>query len=552
MTGPLPRVSPEVPFQSLTIGSLLDAAMTGGAARRIVYRDQPPMSYLDLKKRVGRLASLLREQGVGPGDTVAVLDWDSDRYLAAYFAIPMMGAVLQTVNIRLSPDQVRYTLQRSRARVLIIHRDFAPLVNAIRHELPDARSHVLITEDASDEVPSWVCGSFEDLLAASPADFPFDETLDENSVATTFYTTGTTGLPKGVSFTHRQLVLHSLSVAAALGADGQLDYRDVYMPLTPMFHVHAWGLPYVATMLGLMQVYPGRYEGSLIVELYERHAVTLSHCVPTVLRTVMDAAASRGVGLDGWKMLIGGSALSPDLLSEAQAAGLRVVAGYGMSETGPVVSLMRTSALSETSGHSAARSGYPIPLVTVSVIDDAMQPVPRDDSSHGELVVRSPWLTAGYFGDPSASQQLWRGGWLHTGDVATLHDGGSLQIRDRIKDVIKSGGEWICPQTLEALILTEADVAQVAVVGIPHPKWQERPIAVIVPRKDTQADVARIMRTIDDAVERGEISRYAKLDRIEFVENLPLTSVGKIDKKAIRASLGDHGWADDVRAPGDD
>lgn len=550
MTGPLPPASLAAPFQSLIIGSLLDAAMTGSTRRHIVYRDRPPISYRDLQSRVGRLASLLCDRGVEPGDTVAMLDWDSDRYLAAYFAVPMMGAVLQTVNIRLSPDQIRYTLQQSRARVLIIHRDFAPLVDAIRHELPDARSHVLITEDASDELPSWACGSFEDLLAGSRADYPFDETLDENSVATTFYTTGTTGLPKGVSFTHRQLVLHSLSVAAALGADGQLDYHDVYMPLTPMFHVHAWGLPYIATMLGLTQIYPGRYEPSLIVDLRKRHGVTLSHCVPTVLRMVMDAAGSQGTALDGWTMLIGGSALSPDLLAEAQAAGLHVVAGYGMSETGPVVSLMRASALSE-SDHSAARSGYPIPLVTVSVVDDAMRLVPHDDSSHGELVVRSPWLTAGYTGNASASEQLWRGGWLHTQDVATVHVDGSLQIRDRIKDVIKSGGEWVCSQTLETLISTDVDVAQVAVVGIPHPQWQERPVALVVPRRGTQPDIARIMRILDAAIERGEISRYARLDHIEIVEDLPLTSVGKIDKKAIRASLRDRGSGDDALAPSD-
>ncbi|MFV3076979.1 long-chain-fatty-acid--CoA ligase [Niveispirillum fermenti] len=533
MIGSRPTAPTADPMSSLTIGSLLNAALVGSAERKIVYRDQPPISYHDLRERVGRLASLLRDRGVGPGDTVAMLDWDSDRYLASYFAVPMMGAVLQTVNVRLSPDQIRYTLQQSRARILIIHRDFAPLVEAIRHDLPDVRDHVVITEGARDALPGWAGGSYEDLLARSRADFPFDETLDENNVATTFYTTGTTGLPKGVCFTHRQLVLHSLSVAAALGADGQIGYRDVYMPLTPMFHVHAWGFPYVATMLGLTQIYPGRYEPSLIVDLHQRHGVTLSHCVPTVLRMVMDTADSQGIKFDGWKMLIGGSVLSPDLLAAAQAAGLRVLAGYGMSETGPVVSLMRASVPPE-SGHSAARSGYPIPLVTVSVVDDAMQPVPRDDRSHGELVVRSPWLTPGYVGDATASAQLWHGGWLHTQDVATLHEDGALQIRDRIKDVIKSGGEWICSQTLETLILAEPDVAQVAVVGVPHPQWQERPVAFIVPRAGARPDITRILLTVDAAVERGEISRYARLDHVEIVEDLPLTSVGKIDKKAIR------------------
>lgn len=539
MTDLLPRDPPAAPVQSLTIGSLLNAGLAGSTGRQIVYRHQPPMSYRDLQERVGQLASLLRDHGVEPGDTVAMLDWDSDRYLACYFAVPMMGAVLQTVNIRLSSDQIRYTLQQSRARVLIVHYDFMPLVEAIRHDLPDARNYVLIAEGASDALPGWACGFYEDLLARSPADFPFDEMLDENCVATKFYTTGTTGLPKGVTFTHRQLVLHSLAVATALGADGQLGYRDVYMPLTPMFHVHAWGLPYVATMLGLTQIYPGRYEASRIVDLYQRHGISLSHCVPTVLRMVMDAADAQGIVLDGWKMLIGGAALSPDTLEAAQALGLRLVAGYGMSETGPVVSLMRASAQPE-SGHSPARSGYPLPLVRVSVVDDAMQPVPHDDRSHGELVVRSPWLTPGYIGDAAASTELWRGGWLHTQDVATLHNDGSLQIRDRLKDVIKSGGEWICSQTLEALISADADVAQVAVIGVPHPQWQERPVALVVPRQGVTPDIGRIMQLLDAAVERGEISRYAKLDRIEIVDDLPLTSVGKIDKKAIRTALQDR------------
>jgi fatty-acyl-CoA synthase len=254
---------------------------------------------------------------------------------------------------------------------------------------------------------------------------------------------------------------------------------------------------------------------------------------------VMDAAESLDVALDGWKVLIGGSALAPDMLEDAQAAGLRVVAGYGMSETGPVVSLMRKTALQE-SGHSAARSGYPIPLVSVNVVDDAMSPVPCDDKSHGELVVRSPWLTPGYVGEEEASANLWRGGWLHTQDVATLHEDGSIQIRDRIKDVIKSGGEWVCSQTLETLISADVDVAQVAVVGMPHPQWQERPVALIVPRKGVELDLDRILRILDEAVERGEISRYARLDRIKIVDDLPLTSVGKIDKKAIRASLQGH------------
>lgn len=519
--------------QQLTIGSVLEAGMVGSGQRRIISGDSDPLTYRDLQFEIRRLASMMRGLGVEPGDVVAVLDWDSVRYLAAYFAVPMMGAVLQTVNFRLAPDQIRFCLRQTGARVVIAHHDFSETMGEIRRDLPDVRSCLVIAEGAEVRA-TWADATLERALAEAPDEFIFPA-LDENSVATTFHTTGTTGLPKGVRFTHRQLVLHTLAAATALGADGQLSYRDVYMPLTPMFHVHAWGLPYVATMLGLTQVYPGRYDADEIVSLRLRHGVTLSHCVPTVLRMVLDAANAKGADLDGWKMLIGGSALTQELLSAGESAGLRLTAGYGMSETGPIVCLMRTSVPSGTHGHG--RSGYPIPLVSAAVVDENMLPVPPDDMEQGELVVRSPWLTPGYEGDPTASDALWSGGWLHTQDIASWHEDGSVQIRDRLKDVIKSGGEWICSQTLEAIVERHPGVSQAAVIGVPHPHWQERPVAVVASAPGFDLSAADVSRLVDDAIGRGEISRHARLDDVLMLARLPLTSVGKIDKKAVRAWL---------------
>jgi fatty-acyl-CoA synthase len=376
----------------------------------------------------------------------------------------------------------------------------------------------------------WCAGEYEALLReASPMQF---EELDENALATTFYTSGTTGLPKAVCFTHRQLVLHTLALATALGTvDGPgLRRGDVYMPLTPMFHVHAWGMPYVATMLGLKQVYPGRYEADRILAMREREGVSFSHCVPTILQMLLGASEQR---LDGWHLVIGGSAVTRELFDLATAAGAAITAGYGMSETGPLVAIARGGA----NPYDAIRSGTPVPLVSVKIVDAAMQGLTADDETLGELVIRSPWLTPAYPGDEPASAQLWDGGWLHTQDIATIRQDGSIQIRDRIKDVIKSGGEWISSLTLEDLIVARDDVADVAVVGIPDQKWQERPMAVIVPAHDVAPTVADIRATISAAIASGQISSFAQIDAILCVDALPRTSVGKIDKKALRSML---------------
>jgi len=524
----------------LTIGHLLDAALVTSADQEIVYRDQLRFTYRELRRRIGRLASLLTDLGAEEGMTIGVMDWDSHRYLEAYFAVPMMGAVLQTVNVRLSPAQVAYTLNHASAEILLVHRDFFPLVEAILPSCPKVKAVIAIMDGAEGELPAYAKGEYEALSAAASADFPFRD-FDENAVATTFYTTGTTGNPKGVSFTHRQLVLHSLACNAPFGDTHHpgLGIDEVYMPLTPMFHVHAWGIPYIATMLGIKQVYPGRYEPDLILDLREREGVSFSHCVPTIMQMILAAADKRGTDLTGWLMTIGGAALTQSLWREGTRRGMHIVAGYGMSETAPTLSLCRrrfgADGSEESEVGALTMAGVPVPLVSIRIVDEDMNDVPSDGKARGEIVTRAPWLTPSYTGDPESSKALWKGGWLHTQDVASIDAEGYIQIKDRLKDVIKTGGEWICSLTLEDLIAGTEGIAEVAVIGVPDARWSERPIAVVVPVAGATPTLEMVNAPLQVAVDGGAISRFALLDRIETIDAMPKTSVGKIDKKALRA-----------------
>ncbi|MFV3075290.1 fatty acid--CoA ligase [Niveispirillum fermenti] len=525
----------------LTIRHLLANVLLTAASREIVYRDKVRLTYADLVGRVGRQASFLAGLGVEAGATVAVMDWDSHRYLEAYFAVPMMGAVLLTVNIRLPAAQVAYTLAHAGAEVLLVHRDFFPLVEAILPSLPDVKAVVAILDGEESPLPAWATGEYEALSAAADPGFPFAD-FDENAIATSFYTSGTTGDPKAVCFSHRQLVLHTLAASGPFGASPVaplFGYGDVYMPLTPMFHVHAWGAPYVATMLGLKQVYPGRYEPEMICRLRQEHRVSYSHCVPTILQMVLDAAARTGADLSGWKMVIGGSALTRALCVEGRRRGMVVVAGYGMSETAPMIAMARPAPDGEEQEERAVEAltaaGVPVPLVHARIVDADMRDLPHDGVARGELVLRAPWLTPCYVGNDQASADLWHGGWMHTQDIATIDADGRIRIRDRLKDVIKTGGEWIDSIHLEELVATARGVAQASVVAVPDEKWGERPLAVIVPDAGASPDLADLNAPIEQAIATGVITRFARLDRFRIVDDLPKTSVGKIDKKRLRA-----------------
>ncbi|MBP0600217.1 fatty acid--CoA ligase [Herbaspirillum sp. LeCh32-8] len=524
----------------LLIKQLLHSALVTAPDQEIVYNDRRH-SYTEFYRRVQRLANALGEIGLQPGNTVAVMDWDSHRYLECFFAVPMMGCVLQTVNVRLSPEQIAYTLNHAQADVLLVNSDFMPVLKQIRGELNTLTRCVLLTDDATPcpKGPGFA-GEYEELLAqAEPAyDFP---DFDENARATTFYTTGTTGLPKGVYFSHRQLVLHTLGATAGLALapqQGRLHRDDVYMPLTPMFHVHAWGLPYVATMAGLKQVYPGRYVPDTICKLITREKVSFSHCVPTILQMVLGCEAAKEADLSGWKMIIGGSAMTGSLAKAARERGIDVFTGYGMSETCPILTLAQVPS-DELGGDQEAairvKTGRPLPLVAIRTVDEDMQDCPRDGKSTGEVVVRAPWLTQGYLHQADASEDLWRGGWLHTQDIGNIDQRGYLQVTDRIKDVIKTGGEWVSSLQIEDIIARHPAVAETAVIGIADGKWGERPLALVVLKKDavgiTEEDIRQHVLA---AAGSGQISRYGVPDRIQFVPELARTSVGKLNKRVMR------------------
>jgi fatty-acyl-CoA synthase len=321
----------------LLIKQLLHTPLATASTQEIVYRDRVRYTYREFRERLGRLGNALTKLGVGLGTTVAVMDWDSHRYLECYFTIPMLGAVLQTVNVRLSPQQILFTLQDSRAEVILVNRDFVPLLAAIRPQLVGLKAVVLLDEGPEPSGrPEWICADYESLTASAGPDYDFPD-FNEHAIATLFHTTGTTGLPKGVCFSHRQIVLLALAGLGALAspAYGQcLRHGDVYMPMTPMFHVHAWATPYLATLLGLKQVYPGRYVAGELLALRAKEGVTFSHCVPTILQMLLSAAAPAGNDLSGWKIVIGGAALAPSLAEAALRAGIDIFAGYGCRKPG--------------------------------------------------------------------------------------------------------------------------------------------------------------------------------------------------------------------------
>lgn len=515
----------------LTIDRLLASALATAPRQEIVYRDGPRFTYDQFADRVARLAAGLVSIGAEPGTTVSVLDWDSHRYLECYFAVPMLGAVLHTVNVRLSPDEILYTLKHAEARILIVHPDFEALGEQIREELGDVEI-VAIAADGAGQAAS----GYEDLIAQNtPHAFA---PLDEDAIASTFYTTGTTGLPKAVSFSHRQLVLHTLASAIKLASQAPfgMGLRDVYMPITPMFHGHAWGMPYAATLMGLKQVYPGRYDPAELIELKRREGVTFSHCVPTILQMLIEVAKEKDVDIGGWSMAIGGSALTEHLMHEARKIGINAFAGFGLSEACPNLTLSRPLEGAADSDARLCWAGLPFPLVEFQLLDSEGGALPCDGVSEGELVVRAPWLTQGYGGNPEASSDLWQGGWMHTQDVATIDPLGYVRIRDRLKDVIKSGGEWISSLLLENLIQGMPGVKEVAVVAAADPQWGERPVAIVV--ADGAAVTLEAVRAhLQPLVDEGGLSRFALPDRVVLRETLPRTSVGKIDKKQLRREI---------------
>ena len=525
----------------LLIKNLLFCPVVDAPDQEIVYRGHR-FTYRDLRQRVARLANALTDLGVKRGDTVAVMDWDSHRYLECFFAVPMIGAVLHTINVRLSPEQVLYTIDHAEDDVLLVNSEFLPILEQIRGRMDTVKSFVLLNDEpAVPESHIPFAGEYEVLLAAASDQFNFAD-FDENTRATTFYTTGTTGMPKGVYFSHRQLVLHTLGVLAVLGSSvshGGFNRQDVYMPITPMFHVHAWGLPYVATMLGVKQVYPGRYLPDHLLELIEREKVTFSHCVPTILHMLLKHPHAARVDLSGWKVIIGGAAMSRALCLDALQRGIDLFTGYGMSETCPILTISHlTPEMLELSAEEQAvircKTGRSLPLVDLKIVDSTRQEQPCDGKSTGEIVVRAPWLTQGYLKDHKASERLWEGGYLHTGDVAVRDELGYVKITDRTKDVLKVSGEWVSSLELEDIIAHHPGVAEVAVIGQPDEKWGERPLALVVAKPDNPVTEKELTHLVREYADKGVVTKQVVLLKVRLVEAIDKTSVGKVNKVALR------------------
>jgi fatty-acyl-CoA synthase len=530
----------------LTIGRLLEhvttvypdtevvTAIEGGTRRR---------TYAEVAERAGRLANALRDLGIDGDQRVATFMWNNVEHLEAYLAIPSMGAVLHTLNIRLFPEQLTYIANHAEDRVVIVD---ASLLAPFAKLLPTFETvrHVLVAgPEAADadlsviEATGVGVGRYEDALAAADPAFDWPD-VDERDAAAMCYTSGTTGNPKGVVYSHRSAYLHSMAVA--MGDAMGLTPYDKVLPIVPMFHANAWGLPYAALMVGAGLVMPDRWlQPAPLVRIIQDEQVTLSGAVPTIWNDILGYADEHDSDLSSIRLVPCGGSAVPKSLQQAllDRHGVRVIQAWGMTETSPVASVAwpPIGVEGDEEWRFRATQGRPGSSVSARIVGDDGQVLPRDGESVGELEVRGPWVTGSYYNpdDPEADAKF-HDGWLRTGDVGTLDRLGYITLTDRAKDVIKSGGEWISSVELENALMSHPDVVEAAVVGIPDEKWQERPLATVVLREGATT-------TPDDLREHlgASFAKWQLPDAWAFIDQVPRTSVGKFDKKVLRREFAD-------------
>ena len=530
--------------QPLLISSIIQHADRYFGNNEIVSRrvegDIHRYTYRDCHRRARQLANVLQTLGVQMGDRVATLAWNGYRHLEAYYAVSGSGAVLHTLNPRLHPDQVAYIANHAEDQYLFFDMTFLPLVEAVAPHAKTIKGYVMLCDrdrmPAETKIPNLLC--YEDLLAASSADYEWP-VFDENSASSLCYTSGTTGNPKGALYSHRSTMLHSYAstMPDALNVSG----RDAVLPVVPMFHVNAWGLPYSVPLTGAKLVFPGAaLDGKSLYELFEQEGVTMSAGVPTVWLGLLTYVAQNNLKFSTFKRtVIGGSACPPAMMKTLRHQyGIEVVHAWGMTEMSPLGTTCtlqsRHLALPEE-GQLAMleKQGHIIFGVDMKIVDDGGKELPWDGKTYGNLLVRGPWVIKSYFkgegGDPLQD------GWFPTGDVATIDPDGYMQITDRSKDVIKSGGEWIGTIDLENIAMAHPAVLQAACIGLAHPKWDERPLLVVVLRPGADVSKEELVRFYE-----GRIAKWWTPDDVAFVEALPIGATGKILKNRLRDTFKDY------------
>lgn len=527
----------------LTLTSILERAGTlfGGVEilSRLPDRSLHRSSYADLYRRSRALAAALAGAGLGRGERVASLMWNHSWHLEAYFGVPASGSVLHTLNLRLHPDELAYIVNNAGDRMLIVDDILLPVYERFRAKVPIER--VIVVPATGERVPAGY-EDYEEFLKSGADDYRFPQ-LQEDEAAVMCYTSGTTGAPKGVIYSHRSLVLHSFCIALADVFD--LSQTDCILPVVPMFHANAWGCPYAATMLGLKQVMPGPHlDAASLLELLEQERVTRCTGVPSVWFGILDLLDQQSgrLKLDPRLLVaVGGAAMPESMAAAFDRHGIPVRQAWGMTELSPVgtVSTLKSymSGLPPQQRLALrAKQGLQVPFVEIRAVADG-QELPWDGESMGELQVRGPWVAASYHNLPGHQQNWTADGWFRTGDIVTIDPEGYVKIADRTKDLIKSGGEWISSVDLENALMGHPAVREAAVIAVAHPRWQERPLAVVVLKQGRETTAAELRAHL-----AASFSRWQLPDAIVFVPEIPRTSVGKMQKSKLREMFAAWEW----------
>ncbi len=500
-------------------------------------------TYADFYRRARSLAEALTRAGLRRGDRVATLMWNHYAHYETYFGAIVAGGVLHTLNLRLAPQEIAYIADHAGDRFLIVDDILLPLFEQFRDKVNIER--VIVVPLTGQPVPDGM-DDYEQFLNTATGDFDYPE-MDEDEPCAMCYTSGTTGRPKGVVYSHRSQVLHSL--VQAMPDACAMSGHDVVLPVVPMFHANAWGVPYTAAMLGVKMVFPGPHlHPDDLLPLLESEKVTLSCGVPTIWLPMVQIIASHAGKWKlqpGLRLTVGGSAVPEAMIRAYAKLGIEVMQGWGMTETSPLATVSRVTALQDHLDEDArfkvqAMQGYPLPLVDLRAVGEDGE-APWDGESVGEIQVQGPWITGSYHRVPVSADNFTDDGWLRTGDVAAIDELGFIKISDRTKDLIKSGGEWISSVDLENAIMGHPAVQEAAVIAVAHPKWSERPLAVIVLKPGAKVSEAQIKQHL-----AGQFVKWMVPDAYVFVDSIPRTSTGKFFKTALREQYRDWQWDDAV------